>query len=229
MEDEKEIDLTELFKSIMKRWKMIICIALLCTIVSAVLSFFVITPKYEVSTKLFIGKEAADTKDQNYSNSDVAMYQNLLKTYAQLVKTEDLVNKAISDRELELSSKAVLKKLVVTPSEDTQVLEINYTDANKYTAKNLVEAVTNEFVSRAQKLIPNGKVEVIESAKLPEKPVSPNKIKNIAIAMAVGLILGIGLAILLEFTNNTFKSKEELEKVLGVPVIGTIPDQEKIK
>lgn len=229
MEDEKEIDLTELFKSILKKWKMIVCVTLLCTIVSAVLSFFVITPKYEVSTKLFIGKEATDTKDQNYNTNDVTMYQKLLKTYAQMIQTNDLISKAISNKGLNLKSETVLKKLKVVPSDDTQVLEIAYTDTDKYVAKNLVDAITNEFIKQSQDLIPNGKVQVIESVKLPLNPVSPNKVKNIAIAIALGIFLGIGLAVLLEFTNNTFKSKEELEKVLGVPVIGTIPDQEKIK
>lgn len=229
MEDEKEIDLTELFKSIIKRWKMIICVTLLCTIVSAVLSFFVLTPKYEVSTKLFIGKESSDTKEQNYNTNDVTMYQKLLKTYAQMIQTNDLVNKAIKAKNLSLKSEKVLKQLKVEPSDDTQVIEISYIDSDKYIAKNLVEAISNEFIKQAQELIPNGKVQVIESVKLPEKPVSPNKVKNIAIAVALGLIIGIGIAVVLEFTNNTFKSKEELEKALGVPVIGTIPDQEKVK
>ncbi|MDD6794732.1 MAG: Wzz/FepE/Etk N-terminal domain-containing protein [Clostridiaceae bacterium] len=229
MKEEKEIDIIELLRSIQKRWKMIVCVILVCTIISAVLSFFVITPKYQVSTKLFIGKEATTTDDQNYNNNDVTMYQKLLKTYAQMIQTNDLVNKAISEEDLNLNSQEVLKELKVTPSNDTQVLEINYIDANKYVAKDLVGSITKEFIKESQELIPNGKVKVIESVKLPEKPVSPNTTKNIAIGLILGLILGIGIAVVLEFTNNTFKSKEELEKVLGVPVIGTIPDEEKIK
>ena len=146
-----------------------------------------------------------------------------------MIQTNDLVNKAIKAKTLNLKSESVLKQLKVAPSDDTQVIEISYIDSDKYIAKNLVEAISNEFIKQAQELIPNGKVQVIESVKLPEKPVSPNKVKNIAIAVALGLIIGIGIAVVLEFTNNTFKSKEELEKALGVPVIGTIPDQEKVK
>ena len=229
MEDEKEIDLIELFRSILRRWKMIICITLLCTIISAVFSFFIVTPKYEVNTKLFIGKEATDTKEQNYSSNDVTMYQKLLKTYAQMIQTNDLVEKAISTEKINLNSKTVLKKLKVKPSDDTQVIEISYIDADKYTTKNLVESITKEFIEESQELIPNGKVKIIESVKMPEKPVSPNKVKNIAIGILLGLILGMGIAMFLEFTDNTFKSKDELEKILGVPTIGVIPDQEKVE
>lgn len=225
MVDEKEIDLSELFESIVKRWKMIVCVTLLCTIVSAVFSFFVITPKYQASTKLFIGKESTEAKEQSYNANDVTMYQKLLKTYAQMIQTKDLVDKSIKDKNLNLESDKVLKSLEVTPSEDTQVLEIKYTDTDRYTAKNLVESVTDEFIKESQELIPNGKVQVIESVKLPEKPVSPNKAKNILLAAVLGLVLGVGIAVFLEYTDNTFKTKEELEKTLGLPVIGVIPDE----
>ena len=208
---------------------MIVCITLLCTLVSAVLSFFVITPKYQVSTKLFVGKESTNAKDQNYNNNDVTMYQKLLKTYAQMIQTNDIVSKAINDKKLNLNSKNVLKKLKVSPSEDTQVIEITYVDTDKYLAKNLLDSITAMFIKESHELIPNGKVKTIEAVRLPDKPVSPNKIKNIAIGLVLGLVLGSGLAVFLAFTNNTFKSKDELEEVLGVPVIGTIPDQEKIK
>lgn len=78
-------------------------------------------------------------------------------------------------------------------------------------------------------LIKNADVKIIESVKLPENPVSPNKKMNIAIAMLLGLMVGVGLALLLEFIDNTFKDKESLENIIGVPVLGAIPDQEKFK
>ena len=46
---------------------------------------------------------------------------------------------------------------------------------------------------------------------------------NIAIAFLLGLMIGVGLAFLLEFLDNTFKNKDQLERELEIPVIGTIP------
>ena len=59
---------------------------------------------------------------------------------------------------------------------------------------------------------------------MPEKPVSPNKKLNILIAFVLGLMVSIGLSLLLEFMDNTYKSKEELEKVVDLPVLGVIPE-----
>lgn len=220
--NEEIISIEEIVDVLKKRWKMIVCLALIATIAATIVSFFLITPKYEASTKVFIGKES--DKNQSYDNNDVQMYQKLLKTYAEIVTTNDLVEKAVDRNNLNISSEAVLKGLTVTPRADTQILEIKYTSTNPELAKSVIESITDEFIIDSKELISNGNVKVVESVKLPEAPSSPNKKLNIVIALMAGLMVGIGIAYLLEFVDDTFKTKEQLEEILGLPVIGTIPD-----
>lgn len=220
--NEEIIKIQDIVDILLKRWKMILSITLLATVTAGIISFFVIAPKYEAGTKVFIGKE--DTKDQNYNSNDVQMYQKLLKTYAEVIMTNDLVEKAIEKDNLNITSEEVLGSLTVTPRADTQILEIKYINTDKTLAKNLVDSVTSEFITYSIELIPNGNVKIIESVKLPEEPASPNKKLNVAIAFMLGLMVSVGLAFLLEFMDNTFKTKEQLEQILGVPVIGAIPD-----
>ena len=77
-------------------------------------------------------------------------------------------------------------------------------------------------------MVPNGNVKVLEEVQLPENPVSPNKTMNIAIAFLLGLMVSVGLVFLLEYLDNTYKNKEQLEKGLDIPVLGTIPDLETV-
>ena len=220
--NEEIIRIEDILDILMKRWKMILSITLLATLTAAIISFFIIAPKYEASTKVFIGKE--NTKDQNYNNSDIQMYQQLLKTYAGVITTNDLVEKAIDTAGLNITSEKVLGGLTVTPSPNTQILEIKYESTDKVLTRDLVDAVTNQFIKTSTELIPNGNVKIIESVKMPENPVSPNKKLNIAIAFLLGIMISVGFAFLLEFMDNTFKTKEQLEQILGIPVIGAIPD-----
>jgi capsular polysaccharide biosynthesis protein len=220
--NEEIIKIEDILDVLMKRWKMIVSITLLATLTAGIISFFIIAPKYEASTKVFVGKE--NTKDQNYNNSDIQMYQQLLKTYAGVITTNDLVEKAIDTANLNVTSEAVLGGLTVTPSANTQILEIKYISTDKVLSMKLVDAVTTEFIKTSTELIPNGNVKIIESVKMPESPVSPNKKMNIAIAFLLGIMISVGFAFLLEFMDNTFKTKEQLEQILGVPVIGAIPD-----
>ena len=90
-------------------------------------------------------------------------------------------------------------------------------------AKNMLESVTNEFITKAEELVPNGNVKILESVELPKNPVEPNKTMNIAIAFILGMMVGFGIVFLLEYLDNTYKNKEQLEKDLDIPVLGVIP------
>lgn len=219
--EEQVIRFDELFEALKKRWLMIVCITLIATIVSAILSFFVIKPKYEASTKVFIGKEAAE--ENAYNQGDVMMYQQLMETYSQTIKTKDLVSKALKEENLNLNEEEVLSNISVVSVANTQILEIKYISNSPTESRAVIRGVSNEFINTSKKLVPNGNIQIIEEVELPEYPVSPNKIMNIAIAFILGLMVGIGLAVLLEFLDNTFKNKDQLERELDIPVIGSIP------
>ncbi|MGU8502520.1 YveK family protein [Clostridium perfringens] len=229
--EENTISLQEIAYALKKRWKLIILITIAATLVSAILSFFVIKPQYEAKAKLFIGKQ--ETQENNaYNNSDVMMYQQLMKTYAELVKTSDLVTKAVKSANLDYNQdeiKGILNNLTATPSADTQILDLSFKGRNPKEVLKVTEAITNEFISESKELIPNGNVQVIQKPQLPEHPVSPNKKLNILIAFVLGLMVGIGVVLLMEYLDNTFKSREELEKALELPIIGAIPDYDSIE
>ena len=220
--EEQVISLSEIFEALKKRWIMIVAITMVATLISGILSFFVIDPIYETSTKLFIGKEESD--DTAYNTNDIQMYQKLLETYAQAIKTRDLVERAINNLNYDLAEQNVVNSLTVTPVTDTQILQIKYKSKDPQEAKDVLKNITEEFIITSKELVPNGNVKIIEEVQLPENPVSPNKKMNIAIAFLLGLMVSVGLVFLLEYLDNTYKNKEQLEKELDIPVLGIIPD-----
>lgn len=224
--NEENINIREIFLSLKERYKLILAITLSFTIISMLLSFFVIKPKYEANVKLFIGKQ--ESKKTDYDNNDVQMYQKLLTTYAEVLKTDDIIESSMKKIHMDENIKGVEKNLKVTPRADTQILEVSYTDTNKLEAANFLNSLTSNFMKESKKLIPNGNIQIIQKVKTPEKAVSPNKALNILVAFILGLIVGVGVALLLEFLDNTFKSKDELEKALDLPVLATIPDVEGV-
>ena len=223
--EEQVISISEIFEALKKRWILIVSITLVTTLISGVLSFFVIKPTYETSTKVFIGKEESNV--EGYNTNDIQMYQKLLQTYAETIKTNEVIQAAIKNTNTNLTVEEVKKSLTVTPISDTQILQIKYQNKNPQVAKRILGNITDEFIILAKELVPNGNVRVIEAVQLPENPVAPNKKMNIAIAFLLGLMVSIGLVFLLEYIDNTFKSKENLEKELGIPVIGLIPSFEE--
>ncbi|MGL5479574.1 MAG: YveK family protein [Clostridium sp.] len=220
--NEEVINLSDVLGTLRKKWKLIILLTISFAIFSAVFSFFIIKPKYESKTKLFVGKQ--ENQNQDYNSNDIMMYQKLLSTYAEVIKTDDLISKSLKTSFIDRDSKEVLSKLVVTPRADTQILEISYQDTDPKISEKVVSSVTDEFINYSKTLIKNGNVQIIQKAQVPDNPISPNKILNIIIATILGFIVGVGLAILLEFMDNTFKTKEEVEKFTNLPVLGVIPE-----
>lgn len=225
--EEQVISISEIFEALKKRWILIVSITLVATLISGVLSFFVIKPTYETSTKVFIGKE--ESNQEGYNTNDIQMYQKLLQTYAETIKTNEVVQAAINNsKNTDLTVASVKGSLTVTPVADTQILQIKYQNKSPELAKEILENITNEFVILAKELVPNGNVRIIEAVQLPENPVAPNKKMNVAIAFLLGLMVSVGLVFLIEYLDNTFKNKEQLERELDIPVVGIIPEIEEV-
>lgn len=224
--EEQVISIEEIFEALKKRWKMIALITIVATVISGVFSFFIIDPVYEASTKLFVGKE--ENSEEVYNSNDIAMYQKLLKTYSETIKTRDLLTSAIKDSKYDLEVGVVSSALTVVPVADTQILQIKYQSKDPKEAEIVLKAISNNFIKTSKELVPNGNVRTIEAVEMPEKPVSPNKKMNIAIAFLLGLMVSVGLVFLLEYLDNTYKTKEQLEKELELPVLGVIPTLEDL-
>ena len=156
------------------------------------------------------------------------MYQKLLKTYSETIKTRDLLTSAIKDSKYDLEVGTVSSALTVVPVTDTQILQIKYQSKDPKEAEVMLKAISNNFIKTAKELVPNGNVRVIEAVETPKNPVSPNKVMNIAIAFLLGLMVSVGLVFLLEYLDNTYKNKEQLEKELEIPVLGIIPNLDEV-
>lgn len=228
---EEIIKLEDILDVLKKGWKLIVSITIIFTLAAALISCFIIRPKYETTVKLFIGKQtvvsAGSQQNKGYDSSEVSMYQNLMGTYAQIISTKNSIGTALKNIGFENSAAnvdSVIKGLSVSPSKDTQILTITYTSMDKAEVVPVINSITNVFINQSKVLIPNGSVHVIESAVQPTGAVSPNTTLNTIIGFIIGLVVSIALVFLLEYLDNTVKSANELEKLLGYPVIGAIPD-----
>lgn len=208
--EEQLINIEEVIRVFRKRKKLIATITLGFTLFSAIVSYFVIKPKYEANTKIFIGKEATG-ENQNYSQSDVVMYQTLMKTYSEVIKTNDLILKAAEDANIDLKADEILDRLTIITIADTQILEIRFESVNPKESRDLIEGITKEFIEISKELYPNANIRILQKVTLPETPISPNKIINTQIGFLLGLMGSISFSFILEFLE-TMKIKEELDR-----------------
>ncbi len=85
------------------------------------------------------------------------------------------------------------------------------------------------FESRAQSLgvlaeLRNGNVQVAQAASVPTSPSSPKDSRNTALGAVLGLLLGLGIAFLLERFDRRIREPKDLETVYGLPLLGVVPE-----
>ncbi|WP_097027921.1 YveK family protein [Clostridium peptidivorans] len=222
MEEEMTLDLRDFFIILRKRLKLIAVITVACTLISVLLSFFIIKPTFEARTSIIVGKP--QVTEGSLQNSDVMMYQNLIKTYAEIAKSERVAQSAAVKLGSKYTSKQIQEMINVTPQQGTQILMIKAENKDSKEAAAIIDAVTSAFVEQSKVSFPTGgTIEVLDRAKVPEDPIKPKKALNVAIAFFLGLMVSAGLAFLLEYMDKTIKTEEDVERYLELPVIGIIP------
>ncbi|MDW8802589.1 Wzz/FepE/Etk N-terminal domain-containing protein [Clostridium sp. A1-XYC3] len=224
MNEEITLDLRDFFYIIRKRVKMIVGVTVACTLAAGILSFFVIKPTYEAKSTIIVGKPQGNEKNGNVQYNDVMMYQNLVKTYAEIAKSASVSERSAQKLGGSLTSEQLKKITTVTPQQGTQILAITATSKSPEEAVKIVGAVSSTFIEESKRVFPTGgDIQIMDKAKLPEEPIKPKKALNIAIAFFLGLMASVGLTFVLEYMDSTMKTEEDINKYLGLPVIGIIP------
>lgn len=186
------------------------------------------TPLYEATTKILVGRGGGMTE----SPSDVEGFQQLASTMAVAVVSRPVAEAAVQQQDLGLSSGALLSGLSADVIPETQFIEVKYTDSKPERARRVVNAVGTAFSKRISEVSQSTSditATVWEPAITPAYPVSPTPWRDGFIALVLGGMLGLGLAFLLEFLDDSWQSAEEAEQVSGVPTFGVIPEFEAAK
>ncbi len=223
MNEEVTIDFRYLMQIIKKRISIIIIITLLSTAVSAILSFYVIKPTYEAEVSVVIGRDNNGKMDGTLNDNDVYMFQQLMKTYAEIARSNTVAEESASKIGGKVTAEYLSKHITVTPQQSTQILNIKASANDAKETYNIIRSVSDSFISTAIKFTPGANIQLLNKPKLPTKPVKPDKRLNIAIAFFIGLLISIILAYILEYMDDTIKEEHDVEKYLKLPVIGTIP------
>ncbi|MED4034868.1 YveK family protein [Priestia megaterium] len=219
---EETISLRELFQVLRKRLWLIVLITIIAATVSAVISFFVLTPVYESKTQILVNQAKND--QQLYNNQTVQTNVQLINTYNDIIKSPAILDKVIKELKLDGSAQSLSGQIQVTNAENSQVAQIVVQDTSSKRATEIANTTASVFKKEVPKIMNVDNVSVLSKATLGESasPVKPQPLMNIAIAVVLGLMVGIGLSFLLEYLDNTLKTEQDIENLLELPVMGVI-------
>ena len=218
-----EIDIRELFQIIRKRLWIIISFILVAVLLSGIVSMFFLDDIYESSTTLIVSKQS-DGNNNDLQISDINLARNLVDTYSVIIKSNRVLESVLSDLNLDMTLSNLKSKINVSAEGNTEIIRINVEDTIPERAKDIANSLANVFIKEVDTLLKMENVQIIDIARVPNSPIRPRVFMNIAIAGMLGLMIGLGLVLLIEYLDNTIKTPEDVLKHMQLSVIGSIPD-----
>lgn len=220
---EETISLKEIFEVIRKRLLLIISLIVGAALISAVISFFVLTPTYESSAQFIVNQSPSDPSVQ-YNVNDIRTNVELINTYNVIITSRAILEEVVEELDLPISSDQLGSKIQVSSAENSQVVTVTVTDSDPDLATQMANATVKIFQKKVPDYMNVDNVRILSEAetKADPAPISPKPMLNIAIAVVIGAMVGVGLAFLLEYLDTTIKSEADIEKRLDVPVLGVV-------
>lgn len=205
-------------------WKRFWIVALVATVLvgAAVGASLLQTPRYEASVQILVGQGGLTE-----SPNEVLGLQQLTQTMAQIASSRPVSEAVIEDLDLSADVEEFASNRTVSQVSATQVIEIGYTDTDPVRAQEIANATAEAFSEQVSEMTSSDTpitARILSRAEAPDEPASPEPLRNGALALAFGAMLGVGLALLLEFFDDSWSSPEEAEQVSGVPTFGIIPE-----
>lgn len=218
----EEINLGELVKFFVSKIKFILLAMEICLIIGFVYIKFVQVPMYHSSTTLIL---VSDNQQQSAASiqSDVTLNKNLVATYSEIVKSRSVLQQVIKELKLDDNVASLSSRISVSSVENTEIIRIQVSDANNEKAQKIAETTAKIFISEVKKLYNLTNVSTIDEASLETSPYNINVIKQLTIALLLGLIGSVGIMFLIFYFDTTIKSSKDIEDKLGLAVVGNIP------
>lgn len=224
MEIRREtVDLAKLFKIIRKRIVMIIIFSSLGLIISGAIAFKFITPMYQVKTQLLV--HSSRENNQNTAQEIQGNIQ-IINTYNEILVSPVVLDQVINRIHLNTNVGDLQKNVKLSTETDSQVITMAVQNEDKFKARDIANTTVDVFKNEVSRIMNVDNVAVLAPASVTPNmgPVSPNKKLSMAIGTFAGLMIGLIIAILLDFFDKTIKNVQDLEDLLALPVLGEIPE-----
>jgi len=217
----EEIDLKEMFDYFLGKISWIIIAVALAVAIGNVYTTFTRVPMYKSTTSLVLVSENKDST--SYNTSEQQLNKNLVGTYSEIIKSKTILKEVISNLDLEYSVATLQNRITVSSITNTEIIQITVADPDPKVASKIANQMATVFVNEIPKFYKLNNVTVLDKAEANERPYNVNFIKDNAIYVMIGLVLSCGVIFIFFYFDTTIKTSEEIEKKLGLNVIGIVP------
>ena len=227
-QDIIEINVIQLLKGLWKKKLLVLLVAILAGAAAFAYSSFVVKPEYRSTTRIYVINRPQGDKP-GLTNQDLQAGAYLVKDYREIILSQDVLEKVVSDLSLTINAKTLAKKVQVTVPADTRIVSISVTDTKPEEASRIANALREVAAQKIISVTRVSDVTTLEEARPATGPSSPNIRRNTLMGVGAGAGVVIVLVLLVELLDDRVKRPEDIEDVMKISLLGVIPDLDKLK
>jgi capsular exopolysaccharide synthesis family protein len=221
------VTLQEYGRLLRTRW-VVIFLTTAIVLTGAVAVNLLTTPQYEASTRLFVSTTSGASANDIFLGNQSS--QQRVISYTELLMGVTLAQRTVNKLGLDMNAVDLARNVKASSKADTVLIDVKVRDESPTRARDIADALSDEFVVMVSELetapgaiAPDARVTVVQRASVPQQPVVPEKTRNLAIGLLLGIVLGIGAAFVRHLLDNTVKDQKTLEDITDAGVVGNIP------
>lgn len=223
-----EIDIVSLLKIIWQRKFFIVLTALMTAILALGYSVFIAKPSYQSTTRIYV--VSRQQSDNNaLTNQDLQAGAYLVKDYKEIILSQDVLSTVISELKLSGTTADLAGKVAVSVPTDTRIVSITVTNGDPNQASRIANTLREVAAEKIIAVTKVSDVTTLEEAEAPKSPSSPNIRRNVMIGFVGGAVAMVVLVLIVEVLDDRVKKPEDIEEVMGMSLLGIVPDMRKLK
>lgn len=223
MNETIELDLKEIGLVLFKRlWAIILCAAILgLGMLTYTVSF--VKPTYKANVTMYVNNSSG-VNGQYMSSSDLAVAQRLVETYVNIIASHTVLQKVVDVSGMDITADQLRGMLSAAAVGETEMFKIAVVATDPQMAADLANVIAQVAPGEINKIIPGSTAKVVDYARIPQTRHSPSYSKNAVLGFLLGGVLAAAFVVAQYLLDNRISKREDLEKICGVPVLGSIPE-----
>ena len=224
LDTSKEVNLKELLEIILKKWWLILLLTIIGFGTAYIYTAKYITPIYEANTVLYIGQEGGNLGSIDVSLGQLNANSQLLVDYKQIASTRLVIGEVIKNLGLDMSYDEFKGNVVIESVLESRLFTVGFRHADPQVAKQIADELARQLTIAVFQIVGVENIRILDQALVPQVPVSPNVLRNAIMGSLLGFFISLSVVVLMYLVNDTVRNDEDIENLLGVSVLGDIPE-----
>lgn len=219
-----EVNLQELLYSFLHHWWVIVLCAVACVGIALAYTNLFITPRYQSSVTIYVNNSASRADVEYIASADLTVSQKLVNTYVNIIKSDTVLQKVIDERDLPFGVSQLRASITAKQVDETEIFNVYVSNTDPQMAAKIANAIAEVAPDEIAKFVEGSSTKIIDYAKVPASPYTPNYARNAVLAFVVGAVLAAAYLTIRYLLDVHINDAGDLEQMFEYPVLGQIPD-----